>query len=128
YKYHRLGHSLALFSILLSHSAKALLLHRMKKITQRLTALALTFIVEPALGAGQHRPAYKPAKLRNFQRFLKSGEWKVNLTGVEALEILRKSDESDESDKSDMSDLRAIPVGTSLCDVSLLFGNLLRSP
>ncbi|MDE5643042.1 MAG: hypothetical protein K2I56_06080, partial [Muribaculaceae bacterium] len=45
------GHSLALFSILLSHSAKALLVRRMKKITQRLTALALTFIAEPALNS-----------------------------------------------------------------------------
>ncbi|MDE6130263.1 MAG: hypothetical protein K2F74_01600, partial [Muribaculaceae bacterium] len=52
-KYHRLGHSLALFSVLLSHSAKALLPQSPKKITQRLTALALTFIVEPALIGGQ---------------------------------------------------------------------------
>ncbi len=45
----RLGHSLALFFISFSHDGAPSLPQELKKITQQLTALPLTFIVEPAL-------------------------------------------------------------------------------
>ena len=47
--YIRLGHSLALFFSSFGHDGTPSLPHDLKKITQRLTALPLTFIVEPAL-------------------------------------------------------------------------------
>ncbi len=45
----RLGHSLALFFISFGHDGAPSLPQELKKITQQLTALPLTFIVEPAL-------------------------------------------------------------------------------
>ena len=45
----RLGHSLALFFISFGHDGTPSLPQYLKKISQRLTALPLTFIVEPAL-------------------------------------------------------------------------------
>ena len=50
-RYHRLGHSSALFFTLFGHDGAPSLPQTMKKMTQRLTALQLTFIVEPALRA-----------------------------------------------------------------------------
>lgn len=48
-RYHRLGQSPALFSMLFGHDGAPSLPLIMKKITRRLTALQITFIVEPAL-------------------------------------------------------------------------------
>ena len=47
--YLRLGHSLALFFISFGHDGAPSLPQELKKITQQLTALPLTFIVVPAL-------------------------------------------------------------------------------
>ena len=47
--YLRLGHSLALFFISFGHDGTPSLPQELKKITQQLTALPLTFIVVPAL-------------------------------------------------------------------------------
>ena len=44
----RLGHSLALFFISFGHDGAPSLPQELKKITQQLTALPLTFIVVPA--------------------------------------------------------------------------------
>ncbi len=48
-EYHRLGYSLALSASLFGHVATATLPHRYAKITQRLAAHALTYIIKQPL-------------------------------------------------------------------------------
>ena len=48
-----LGHSLVLFFISFGHDGTPSLPQELKKITQQLTALPLTFIAEPALNLAE---------------------------------------------------------------------------